>query len=147
MSSSKQVTTEALVAVSPWKVLFQGISFPVLVFCVHQISVVLTAGEYWWDEPMHAAGGAAIVWLLLHVHQVVVGEIRDLRWPHWYVASCLIAGALAVGVVWEWYEYLRWITVDPGMDLTLVDTLKDLVMDALGALVGVVLFVRSSRSR
>lgn len=130
-----------------WRLILQGLLFPVAVFFVHQVSVWLTDGMYWWDQPLHALGGMAIVWLLLHVHQALMGAISRSDLPRWYAMCWLVAGAVFVGVLWEWYEYIRWQTFDPAMDLTLPDTLNDLLMDTLGAWVATLVFVPKQNAR
>lgn len=108
---------------------------PALVWCVHQVSAWITGGEYWWDEPMHLAGGAAIAWMWyagLRYAQIH-GYLPVM--PRWFYLVTGIGSVMIAGVVWEWYEYIRWITIDPSMDLTLQDTLKDLIMDTVGGAV------------
>ena len=148
MPQNNSITTQVVAHQSSrLQLILQGFAFPVAVFFMHQVGIWLTDGKYWWDEPLHVFGGAAIVWLLLHVHQAVTGGAEMARLPRWYVACWLVAGAVFVGVAWEWYEFVRWMTFDPGMDLTLADTLKDLCMDTVGAWAAALAFVPKQKTR
>ncbi len=84
---------------------------------------------------MHVAGGMAIAWMgcVALKKLFMLGALPRL--PRWFLFLALIGFVMIAGVVWEWYEYIRWLTFDPTMDLTLPDTLKDLAMDTLGGLV------------
>lgn len=140
-----QTFTPLKTAFSFWTLFKRAAPAPFLVLCVHQVSVWLTAGRYSWDEPLHLAGGAAIV-IALFEAQSYLASIKALpSLPRWYAAWTLFAGAMVAGAVWEWYEYIRWITFDPGMDLTLRDTIKDFAMDALGAFVAAWVVTRQGR--
>jgi hypothetical protein len=105
---------------------------PAFVFFLHQVSVWVTNGEYWWDEPMHVAGGMAIAWMGTRLLRVGREYRRIPVLPQWFTVVVLGGFVMTAGVIWEWYEYIRWIAFDPTMELTLADTLKDLVMDAVG---------------
>lgn len=131
---SPNVTTITHTSFS-WSRLFLSLGWaPIAVFFIHQFSVWATRGEYWWDEIMHVAGGMAIAWMgcVALKKLFTLGVIPRL--PRWFLFLTLIGFVMIAGVVWEWYEYIRWLTFDPTMDLTLPDTLKDLVMDTLGGL-------------
>ena len=84
---------------------------------------------------MHIAGGMAIAWMGLTALRRWQELARIPQLPRWFACVALTGFVMTVGVVWEWYEYIRWITIDPAMGLTLPDTLKDLAMDMLGGLV------------
>lgn len=117
---------------------------PAFVFFLHQVSVWVTNGEYWWDEPMHVAGGMAIAWMGTRLLRVGREYRRIPVLPQWFTVVVLGGFVMTAGVIWEWYEYIRWIAYDPAMELTLADTLKDLVMDAVGGVMVAVFGFRSS---
>lgn len=84
---------------------------------------------------MHVVGGMAIAWMGLTALRRWQAFAHIPPLPRWFAFVALTGFVMIAGVVWEWYEYIRWITIDPTMDLTLPDTLKDLAMDTLGGLV------------
>lgn len=81
---------------------------------------------WWYDIPMHILGGiwAGLfgAWALLFV---------DVR-PSLRV---FLVGALVVGAGWEVFEYVFHMGGNPHMSYP-IDTLKDLIDDALGGLIG-----------
>lgn len=90
---------------------------------------------------MHLLGG---VWLGLGVlwlrhHTQYMRKIYDSL-PMHDVAIALLGG-LCVGLVWEAYEYIVWQYVGTGLPVGYVqDTVLDVVMDTIGALVGYVAY-------
>lgn len=129
---SKNVVTPTVAQPSWMAWVFEIVWAPICVFLLHQVSIWLTNGEYWWDEPMHIAGGMAIAWMGCMFWQWLRISHRLPALPRWFKMGALLGLVCIAGVVWEWYEFIRWITIDPGMDLTLPDTLKDLLMDMIG---------------
>ncbi len=117
---------------------------PITVFSIHQLSVWVTNGDYWWDEIMHLAGGMAMAWMgyVALKKFYALGTLPKL--PSWFLLLTLMGFVMIAGVAWEWYEYIRWMTFDPTMELTLADALKDLVMDTLGGVLLIACVVRSS---
>ena len=83
---------------------------------------------------MHVAGGMAIAWMgcVALKKLFMLGVLPRL--PRWFLFLTQMGFVMIAGVVWEWYEYIRWLTFDPTMDLTLPDALKDLAMDTLGGM-------------
>jgi hypothetical protein len=84
---------------------------------------------WWFDIPMHVLGGVwaslCIAWLLARR-----GETVPIVW-------CLLF-TLAIGGTWELFEYSEGITFPQYMSYP-ADTLKDLTMDLVGAVLGWVL--------
>ncbi len=111
---------------------------PALVLVVHKISLVLTDGWYWWDEPVHALGGVAIA-LMAHTLVSLAQEHGHMpRLPVWFHALFVCFAVMFAGVVWEWYEWFVWAYINPELNLTLSDTLKDLANDLAGGLLFVI---------
>ncbi len=92
---------------------------------------------------MHLAGGMAIAWMgyVALKKCYTFGVLPKL--PRWFLLLTLMGFVTIAGVVWEWYEYIRWIAFDPTMELTLADTLKDLLMDTVG---GVLVAIPASKT-
>lgn len=83
----------------------------------------------WLDIPMHILGGATVA--LWYQSRFLLRRFeRKLS----FGLTATIVFALAVGGVWEVYEYF----VDPVLTEFGVDTLVDLVMDTVGAVIGYV---------
>lgn len=95
---------------------------------------------YWWfDIPLHFLGGfcAALVSLFFysHFHRRKAGFMSSTR--AFFVAT---VGVIAVGVMWELFEYFTDITFNAIGDYAL-DTVKDLGMDILGGYAAYVYFI------
>lgn len=115
---------------------------PFLIGIVLVVGGIFVSGHWglyqipWFDKFMHILGGIVAAWLGLALLQ---DEITHLR--AWKQTLIIVSVAIAIGVVWEWAEYLstvnrahtpwlyRWFH---GGDLA--DTLGDLVADTVGAL-------------
>jgi hypothetical protein len=93
----------------------------------------------WFDIPMHFLGG---VWLglagiLLVYHTRWFETFRKLLSP---LAVALLAG-LCVGILWEGYEFVLWQLAGNGLPVGYVqDTIKDIVMDVIGAFAGYLMY-------
>lgn len=95
---------------------------------------------YWWfDIPLHFLGGfcAALVSLYFysHFYRRKASFMSSTR-----VFSVVIAGVIAVGVIWELFEYSAGITFNTVGNYPL-DTVKDLIMDILGGYAAYVYFI------
>jgi len=93
---------------------------------------------WWWDVAFHT--GSAVAFAMIGTMALLILLKADkLTVPPFWVAVFAFAIAVAIGAVWEIYEY--------GMDQIfglnmqksgLVDTMNDLIVDSLGAIVGAV---------
>jgi len=126
------------------KILFKLFGPAVLVYAVNFLAVV--SGLYgvwkWFDIPMHFLGGMAIAWLAYVAWDLGLGlyekKVMDSI-PLLIKAVSIISFATFIGVVWEWHEFIidainirqmiSFVPMQPG----LADTMKDLLMDVLGA--------------
>jgi hypothetical protein len=91
---------------------------------------------WWWDVVLHVTSGFLLgITGFLLVYVLNQEEKIDLYMKPGFLALFSFAFALAVGTVWEIFEY----TMDNffGLDMQksgLVDTMWDLIVDAVGAL-------------
>jgi hypothetical protein len=96
---------------------------------------------WWWDVVLHASSGFLLGILgFLLIYALNQEERIELYMKPGFVALFSFAFAVAVGSIWEIFEF----TMDSflGMNMQksgLIDTMWDLIVDALGALVIVVL--------
>jgi hypothetical protein len=96
---------------------------------------------WWWDVVLHASSGFLLGILgFLLVYALNQEERIELYMKPGFVALFSFAFAVAVGSIWEIFEF----TMDSFLGLNmqksgLVDTMWDLIVDALGALVIAVL--------
>jgi uncharacterized membrane protein YjdF len=84
---------------------------------------------YWWyDIMMHFLGGCAVggmtAWIVLRLKS-------SLSWRH--VAIATFVSIMVIGIGWEVFEYMTGQFI--GQEDVVVDTVMDLVLDTLGALV------------
>jgi hypothetical protein len=81
----------------------------------------------WLDIPMHILGGAVVA--LWYQSRFLIRKFEH-RLSFGFLPT--IAFALAVGGAWEVYEYM----VDPILTEFGIDTVIDLIMDTVGAIIG-----------
>jgi hypothetical protein len=112
-----------------------------LVLAVHIVLVATGAYEInHIDTPMHVAGGFVMAMLGIAIHRAVASAHHTAFAPMWYHFLFVVGFAMLVGVAWEFYEYVFDQTVAVWFEiaraqLSLADTMKDLLMDGLGATV------------
>jgi len=91
---------------------------------------------YWWyDMVLHFLGGVTVglfaLWGFEHFSDFnPQSKVRVLIWG--------VVLVLIVGVLWEWFElYVGFTMLDDGMEYV-VDTISDLILDTLGAILTLV---------
>ncbi|MCK0167982.1 hypothetical protein MWU52_10510 [Jannaschia sp. S6380] len=88
---------------------------------------------WWWDLLLHF-GSAVGLGLLAFLMAFMVFEGERYAAPPTALAVIAIAGALAIGALWEIFEYGMDTTFGMNMQKSgLDDTMHDLIVDALGA--------------
>ena len=90
------------------------------------------------DTPMHFLGGFVMALLGLAIHQNVAGKYHAKHSPLWYRYTFVVGFAMLIGVAWEFHEYVFDQTISVWYDLqraqhSLADTMKDFLLDWLGA--------------
>lgn len=97
------------------------------------------------DNTMHFSGGFAMGLLALAIHHDMTDK-HDLRnHPTWYHYLFVIGFVVLIGVAWEFHEYLLDNTAViwyhwPKFQLSLFDTMLDLLMDITGGTAAFVAF-------
>lgn len=96
----------------------------------------------WYDIMMHFLGG---LWTLLFILWVVSTQYASLLKKYVSVFSLILA-VIAVGIIWEWHEIFFQFTSfsDRGYWF---DTNKDLVMDTLGAIFGILVYKKDIKNK
>lgn len=92
--------------------------------------------ELWYGVSpiMHAIGGFVTAWTVWQFVRIFARKgVRKL--PVWTVHLMLLGAVLTIGIAWEWYEFLLEIWFGADHILGIGDTLIDLTMDGVGALV------------
>ena len=110
-----------------------------LVLILH--AVLLLGGGYaipQIDTPMHFLGGFVMAMLGLAIHQAVASKYHTKHSPAWYHYTFVAGFAMLIGVAWEFHEYVFDQTINiwynlPMSQLSIGDTMKDFLMDWLGA--------------
>ncbi len=93
---------------------------------------------WWFDILMHFLGGFWIGLIVLWFYKAFLGE--RARSDHGYLVSLL--GVILVGVAWEVMELLGGLT--GGEEGYAFDTILDLIMDIVGAIVATYVVFRKS---
>ena len=126
-------------------VILSIIGAPLMVLVLHALSIRFAdEGMYWWDEPMHALGGAAIACSTFFAMRFARRRGVLPLLPLWFEGVFIVGMVMTAGVIWEWYEWFLWVYKEPALNLTLDDALKDLAYDVMG---GVLFFVGSVLAR
>lgn len=109
----------------------------------------------WWNIALHASSGfllGIVGFLLVHVMNEI--ERLDFHMRPGFVAFFAFLFALGVGTVWEIFEFTMDTVFDmtmqkpmPGDPSGLTDTIRDLIVDAFGALAIAVLGYRDLKNR
>lgn len=91
---------------------------------------------WWWDVAMHA-GSAVGFGLIGFVLVFMMFQGDRYAAPHYAIAFFAFCFALAIGSIWEIFEFAMDQLFGLNMQKSgLVDTMGDLIMNALGALIG-----------
>lgn len=121
-------------------------SICVMLFVVGLHWVASIEGLYWtvdwFDVMMHFLGG---LWTLLFILWVISTQyVSGLK--KYVSISSLIIAVIVVGIIWEWHEiFFRFTSFsDPGYWF---DTNKDLVMDTLGAIFGILVYKKDIKNK
>ena len=89
----------------------------------HQARLLFWYWEYpWFDVVMHFLGGVSVASFMIWIHNRLV--------PQASVWVVVLVGLLVVGVSWEIFE---WFAKTPTEADYVIDTITDLVMDVVGA--------------
>ena len=129
-----------LLAISPMLAIFFANMFLYTLFGLTE--------ELWFSMSMHTLGGFVTAWSAANVYGLVKEKYRLSIKPFFLFVFFLIGTTAIVGILWEVYEFTSRIVFPSQVPLTLADTLTDLLMDMLGAVVfGIFLGKRSRRNR
>lgn len=101
---------------------------------------------WWLDIPMHLIGG---LWVSLFVLSWYYRTRHfDPKVPYpFFVFALAIAATMSIGLFWELFEFSVDEIVVTFPTHSLFDTLLDLVMDFLGAVIGAGIFIRGGYNR
>lgn len=125
----------------------------VLVVIILLLFVVNAVAEYrhlyffiWWlDIPMHILGGGWVALFGLTTYYASL-RFKEKDYSTAFVVSLAVALALSIGLAWEIFEFgVGHAVGDSGAGL--LDTLKDLSDDFLGALLAASIFIRGGYNK
>ncbi|MFA4845212.1 MAG: hypothetical protein WC654_01490 [Patescibacteria group bacterium] len=99
----------------------------------------------WLDKPMHVAGGFVMAMLALAIHLFESSRWKTKQVSFWYHYLFVIGFTILIAVLWEFYEYLLDNTLTvwlnwPQAQVSLQDTMSDLLLGLLGGTVAFLLF-------
>lgn len=102
-----------------------------------------------WDDILHVTSGAVLAIVGFSIVNAACGEGGIEKLPAGFAALCAFMLALTFGVIWEFYEFtadgllnmnMQKFLLEDGTALlgraALFDTMKDLIVDFVGALIG-----------
>lgn len=125
------------------KTLITIVIFSIIFALLHNVALALslywTTG--WFDMVMHTFGGVIGSLLVLYVLKQlnITGQTLPRKL---LVFLFVVMSVLAVGAIWELWEIFAGFT-DPFTDM--VDTISDLCMDTLGAIIGFIYYDKRLR--
>lgn len=110
-----------------------------LVLILH--AVLLLTGGYaiaHIDTPMHFLGGFVMGMLGIAIHHAEASRYHTRNCPVWYHYTFVVGFAMLMGIAWEFHEYIFDQTINvwynlPRAQPSVADTMKDFLMDWLGA--------------
>jgi len=127
--------------------LFKRAFFAILGVLVIHGALIVTGGYRinQIDVPMHLMGGFAMGLLGLAIHHAVASKYHTTHFPAWYHYLFVVGFAMLIGIAWEFHEYIMDHTINTWYNLpfsqpSLADTMKDFLMDWIGASVAFTLF-------
>lgn len=97
---------------------------------------------------LHIVGGAYAFYFIRALF-ILTRERHRIATSRNFEALLFIAGAVIMGVIWEWYElgvdrYQFLVLGEPSM-MTYADNIGDLLFDAAGAAVAAIIFLRRGK--
>lgn len=114
--------------------------FTVFIFATQILGTVqgFYTSFWWWDEVLHAGSGVAlgfIGFLILYTLQ----KQRSLNMTPYWLSIFAFCFAIALGTLWEIFEFTLDVTFGMKMQDSGYDTMSDLIADFIGALVSVII--------
>src|SRR3989338_4762594 len=120
--------------------IFRAFSFPVFLFLFH-ITIEYGFRLYgvfpWIDIPMHFLGGVAIAFTMVHLYFLLCEYKPGIKLPALIFGFNIVAIVTFVAVGWELLEFAGDQLLGTRMQLSLPDTMGDLLLGMLGGLLGV----------
>lgn len=116
------------------KQLFKILKFPLLVLVVHVLATVLGwyANIEHFDKLMHALGGMSIAVGTFSLYSLL-RQRKLVGTNHLLVISiAVVAIVVSTAVAWEWMEFLIDTLTGSHMQISLTDTMGDLLAGTLG---------------
>lgn len=106
---------------------------PIVVFLLHLARMILLPLHFELDRVAHLVGGWAMAWAgaRFYRHASIRSWIPNLSSV--FLSFWLVATTALVGVLWEFWEFYFLNQIIPGFDMTLPDTIDDLTLDVIGA--------------
>lgn len=114
-------------------------------FLVGLIFGVATWESWWISNFLHFIGGAYAVFFVRELFNLAKTRHQILV-PRWMEVLIFICGAIVLGVLWEWFEFAidryRVLIMGKPSLMTYADNIGDLIIDAVGAILVGLYFIR-----
>jgi hypothetical protein len=120
--------------------LFRYFLYLIPLFITYTIGVLLSdlgIYELWYavSPVMHSIGGFVTAWTVWMFAKPHISKKKLKHIPKFLIGALLVASTLIVGIGWEWHELILDLLYHQENILGVSDTLIDLTMDGLGAVV------------
>ncbi|WP_322892809.1 MULTISPECIES: hypothetical protein [unclassified Yoonia] len=90
---------------------------------------------WWWDIALHATSAVALGMIgFLFIYMLFDGD--NFAAPPSAIAFLAFTFALSIGAVWEIFEFAMDQLFGTNMQKSEIDTMRDLIFDAIGAIIG-----------
>jgi hypothetical protein len=107
---------------------------PAVVFGLHLLRQLFLPTYYEFDMVAHFFGGFSMAWVAWNVHRFAYAVQPFTELPKWLLFLWIVSIAELIGVLWEFMEYYYANRVVTNFNMTLGDTILDLVLDLAGAI-------------
>ncbi|MEK7083821.1 MAG: hypothetical protein AAB932_01150 [Patescibacteria group bacterium] len=131
------------------RLFFRAIMPMWILFAFHVVIASATSVYWdvaWFDDAMHAAGGAATAFAVWTFLNFFVQKKTVVVSPAWMKMLFIVGCVAIVGIAWEVFEFLHDVYFPSFIQQgSIRDTVGDLVLDIFGAFIFSLLFVRRMR--
>lgn len=106
--------------------------------------------EAWWIANILHFGGGAYAFFFVRAVFYYTKDYHKITAALWAEILLFVIGALVLGVLWEWFEFVldRYRVLIAGKEslMTYADNIGDLIIDTLGAIIAAYIYGRQRKT-